>query len=581
MAVTVTDNRTILYQDGLTNITGASTDETGFFAEASGSAAEAYNIATGQIYFSGTHPTYTTTGNELIYVWSAIVATQNGYKEATAADSSHALYIGDGTNNLIIYQAGNDRAVFKHSATQVSFECMLVDVDYLGTIDGNGDLAALTGTYASFAVGSINRVGAHYTTLSKALGGGNNTYLDIIRYGGQAEGIQITGGTTGDRGTFSEISVEDRSTATIKAHGIIREYTAGAYGCQGTIRLGDTATGTSYFESINESVTFEGREVGDDKFALFTDANSTGTNVVILTNAIISTAGPGVTIDFSAVNMNELTLTGCVFNGLRRLVSFPTDANGTTRVHSIATSTFNNCDQIDPGNTAFTTSTISNYDSTIASGTGSGNGAVRLDDDGSAKWSDLTFNSVGTGHAIYIPSGTTETAFTFDNFSFTGYSVASLGSNLVAASGSTDAMIYNDAGGAITITIVGGNSISVRNGTGATTTVLNAISITLTGMKDSSEVRVYEAGTSTQVAAAEDVGSTTNPAGNGLSVGSSVGGTTDARTYTFSTSAGISVDIRVFNINWIADDLKAFTIPSADTNVPIAQRLDRVYSNPT
>ena len=314
---------------------------------------------------------------------------------------------------------------------------------------------------------------------------------------------------------------------------------------------------------------------------MFTDANGTGTNVVILTNAIISTAAPGVTIDFSAVNMNELTLKSCIFNGLRRLVSFPTDANGTTRVHSISTCTFNDCDQIDPGNTAFTTSTISDYDSTIASGTGSGNGAVRLDDDGSAKWSDLTFNSVGTGHAIYIPSGTTETAFTFDNFSFTGYSVASLGSNLIAATGSTDAMIYNDAGGAITITITGGgDSISVRNGTGATTTVLNAVSITLTGMKDSSEVRVYEAGATDQVAAAEDVGSTTNPAGNGLSVGSSVGGTTDARTYTFSTSAGVSVDIRVFNINWIADDFKAFEIPSVDTNVPIAQRLDRVYSNP-
>ena len=99
MAVTVTDNRQILYQDGLTGITGASTSETSFFAESTGCCAEAYNIATGQIYFNSSLNT-TTTGNELLYVWSAVVATQNGYKEATPADSSHASYIGDGTNNF-------------------------------------------------------------------------------------------------------------------------------------------------------------------------------------------------------------------------------------------------------------------------------------------------------------------------------------------------------------------------------------------------------------------------------------------------------------------------------------------------
>lgn len=469
MAVTVVDNRTILYQDGLTNITGASVSETSFFAESTGCAAEAINIATGQIYWNGTTPNFTTTGNELIYVWSAIVATQNGYKEPTPSDSSHAQYIGDGTNNLIIYQAGNDRAVFKHSDTQVSFECFLVDIDYLSTINTNGDLAALNGSFASFNAASTSMdVGAHYTTLSKALGGGVNCYLDIIRYGGQAQGLQIRGGTTGDRGNFSQIAAEDRATGNGKAHGIIREYTAGAYGCQGTLRLGDETTGTSYFESDGESVTFEDRLVADDKFALFTDANSTGTNVVILRNAVVSSARPGVTINFSAANMNELTLSGCTFSNMRRLVSFPTDTNGTTLVHNVTGCTFNNCDQIDPGTVVFSDNTIQNYDSTIASGTGSGNGALLLDADGSADWSNLSFISRGTGHAIYITATGT---YAFNNFTYSGYA---------STDGTTgNEVIYNNSGGAVTINVTGGDTPTVRNGTGASTTVNNNVSVTV------------------------------------------------------------------------------------------------------
>jgi len=561
MAVTVTDNRSTLYQDGLTNITGASTSETGFFAEATGCAAEAYNETTGQIYWSGTTPNFTTTGNELIYVWSAIVATQNGYKEVTPTDSSHAMYLSDGTNDLLIYQAGNDRAVFKHSDTQVSFECFLVDIDYLSTMNTNGDLAVTAGTFASFdSTSTTMDVGAHYTTLSKALGGGNNCYLDIIRYGGQTDGIQVAGGTTGDRGTFSEVAAEDRSTTDGKAHGIIREYTAGAYGVQGTLRLGDLVTGTSYFESTNESLTFEDRLVSDDKFALYTDANATGTNVVILTNSVITSARPGVTVDFSAANMNELTLTGCTFSGMRRTVSFPTDANGTTRIHEVSTTTFNDCDQIDPGNTTFSDCTIQNYDSTIASATGSGNGAVLLDADGSAKWSGLNFVSRGTGHAIYITATGT---YDFTDFSYTGYA---------SVDGSTgNEVVYNNSGGDVTINVVGGDNPTVRNGANANTVVNNNISINVTNLKDNTEVRVYETST---IDNTPPYTAPTEIAG----IENATTGTTDNRSFSFGLAAGTGITIRTFNKDWIAADV--VITPSSSQDVQISQRQDRVYSNP-
>ena len=558
MAVTVTDNRTTLYQDGLTNITGASVSETTFYAEATGCAAEAYNIATGQIYFSGTHPTYTTTGNELIYVWSAVVATQNGYKEATAANSSHAMWIGDsGGNDLIVYMAGNDRDVFKHADGQVSFQCFMVDVDHLDTLNTDGDLAMINGTWASFTEANISEVGSYYVTLSKALGGGNNCYMDIIRYGGRDDGIQITGGGVGTEGNFAEICVEDRGTADGKAHGIIREYTAGAYGCQGTLRFGDAGTASTYFHDTDASLTFEDRPVDDDKFAIYVDANSTGTNEFELTNCSIASAGPGVLVDMSSSGINSLQLSGCSFTNLVNAISFPTDTNGTTLDHDVTTCSFLGCGQIDPGGVVFTGNTISS--------TTDATGGLLLDADGTADWSDLTFISDGTGHAVYATATGT---YTWDGHTDTGYT-GTRGTNLVSSSGSTDAMFYNNSGGLITLNVSGGGQApSVRNGAGATTQVNANVDVIVDGLKDNSEVRIYTAGSNTELAGIEDA----------------TAGTPDDRSFTASLSAGSSVDYVIHNFQpgdeiYQTIRVEAFTWPSTDTTITVQQQLDRNAEN--
>lgn len=541
MAVTVTDNRTILYQDGLTNISGASTSDTSFFAEATGCAAEAYNSETGQIFWSGTTPNFTTTGNELIYVWSAVVATLNGFKEPTPADSSHAMYLSDGTNNLIIYQAGNDRDVFKHADGQVSFQCMLVDIDYLNTLNTNGDLAAISGSFAGFNSATTSMdVGAHYTTLSKALGGGNNCYMDIIRYGGADAGISVTGGLTGDRGTFSEIAVEDRSTLDGKAHGIIREYTGGAYGVQGTLKFGTTGTGDSWFEDSGVSVTYEDRYVADDKFKMVVEGNPTAGEEThfILRNSTIQSARPAVTMDFSSSGINTLTLNTVTFLNLRNPITF---ATADTAGHTVIGCTFTNCGIVNPGTVDLTGCSFNNATDAL--------GALELDTaaqiDGST---NLSFDSDGTGHAIYITATGT---YTFDGHSYTDYATTD---------GTTgNEVVYNNSGGAVTINVSGGDTPTIRNGAGASTTVNNNVNVSLTGLENNTEVRVYEVGTTNVVAGIEDV--TTG-------------------TYTFSTQAGANVDIRVFNIDFQPADILQFVVPAGGTSLPIQQVFDRNYSNP-
>ena len=80
---------------------------------------------------------------------------------------------------------------------------------------------------------------------------------------------------------------------------------------------------------------------------------------------------------------------------------------------------------------------------------------------------DSEFIQEGAGHAIELTTGTT---FNFTGLTFTGY----------GANTTNSAAIYNNTGGAITINVSGGgNTPTYRNGTGASTTVNNTVTLTV------------------------------------------------------------------------------------------------------
>ena len=81
-----------------------------------------------------------------------------------------------------------------------------------------------------------------------------------------------------------------------------------------------------------------------------------------------------------------------------------------------------------------------------------------------------SFISGGLGHAMEL-GASCPSEITLTNVSFTSYS-GTPGSNLIANSGSVNDAIYNNSGKAITINITGGDTPSIRNGAGATTTVI-------------------------------------------------------------------------------------------------------------
>jgi hypothetical protein len=126
----------------------------------------------------------------------------------------------------------------------------------------------------------------------------------------------------------------------------------------------------------------------------------------------------------------------------------------------------------------------------------------------------------GGGHAIRI---TTPGTYNFIGSVFTGF----------GADGSTGAAIFNDSAGEVILNISGGgNAPTYKNGTNATTTVNNNVTLAISAPVSlvGAEIRIYDMDN--------------NPAG---SLGTELAGTEshNASTYDFSGAAGNTVWIQI------------------------------------
>lgn len=129
---------------------------------------------------------------------------------------------------------------------------------------------------------------------------------------------------------------------------------------------------------------------------------------------------------------------------------------------------------------------------------------------------------------------------------------------------SANAAIYNSSGGLVTINVTDGDAPSIRNAHGSplsTTVVNNNVLVTLTGLEENTEVRVFTQDVPpVEIDGIEDVISPTE--------------------FSFAAEAGVVVDIRIFHVEFEVADIEDFTIPATATTIPIQQRFDRNYRNP-
>jgi len=240
-------------------------------------------------------------------------------------------------------------------------------------------------------------------------------------------------------------------------------------------------------------------------------------------------------------------MTGCSFNGMG---TFLFDSNST-----VTGCSFNTCGQI-------TTGAADLIDCKVNTSTAS-SAVLCATPAEAALISGCTFTSDGTGHAIEI--GGTAASFTLSDCVFTGYDTADPGT------AANKAIYVNIATGSMTITISGGSGVSqdyhVRSA-GATVTVNADTTVTFTGMKDNSEVRIYKVSDGSVVAGIENA----------------TAGSTDNRTFAWAAPSGTEVYYRIHCFQ-PGDEIyetiyvPSYTVPSTDTSIAISQRLDRNAEN--
>jgi hypothetical protein len=570
MAVTVTDNRIVRNDaDATTGWTGTTTLYTAGTDPDPIESTGALTAIVGLSIFDSYHTAAATNlSNSVIYAW---VFSRLNLGNTTAANGGLMIYLGNATNAGAWKVAGADLAAFRHDSGPTGWQCPALDTTRLPASP-----LSRVGSAASVNFATIERVGTTVNSLIAAPGMNATYIVDIIRIldptlnNGCA--LTITSGSSVNPGKFSEIVTEDRSTANLKAHGIIRELGTGTYGVQGPLMFGTgSGTASSWFEDKNATVIFEDRKFRTNLYKIFIADNGTGTTTFKLgdkvgtgtaargQNGCFLIAPPGVGAEFDSATDTDVTdvfIYGSTFSGFTNGIRLNNGQEFIANIISDSGTLFPGT-----GSGAFLFNNTFNNLAVSSSVSSSVFWNTQSDVLGRLDGSSFTMGSSGS-HAIEFGSKTPST-ISFSNITFTSYQGTG-GSNLVANTGPTGSAVYNNSGKLITINVSGGTLPSVRNGSGATTSIVSTVSISVTGLKDNTEVRVYETGTTTEVAGAE----------------TATDGTTDDRSFTFSATPSSVVDIVILSLAYENERINGYIVPSSNASIPIQQRIDRNYLNP-
>jgi hypothetical protein len=545
MTITIVDRRiTFTEADTVTGWSGHKTpviyNSAPAPVEAPGSIGVAVSNETGFLYFTTSSISFSTGSGAgtLVYVW----VLANGIMD-TKANGGIGIVLGDGTNRVGYHLAGSDEAAFRHANGSVGWQCIVLDTEKLPT-----QRTVLAGASASLNFSAITQIGAQFKTLVKAVGGVENCFVDVIRYGNN--GLQIYGGTSGsDPGTFEQIVNEDVSSTSGKAYGIVRKLGTGTYGVQGLLTFGDfSGSNNTWFEDKNAVVLFEDRNLAKDKYKMIvtgslsnnttfllgkksgTGESATGTDGCIVQVAISSSAE----LIASNIGVDKVGLYGTTMIGFKEGLTFSSTVSGSN--FELISDTFRACGQVDIG-TAFTRNCV--FTAYTAS-----NAALLWNPNINIKNSTFNLNT----NTVNDPAGimhTTSGTFTYDNLKFSG----------------NDYDIFNSSSGLVTINSANGsNPATSRNSAGSSTSIVNSVSHTISGLQTDSRV--------IWIRVSDDVELYNTTETSGLA------------TYAYNYAGDTAVDIQIISLGY-KNKIISTTLASVNATIPASQELDKFYFNPT
>jgi len=459
----------------------------------------------GIIYNSGGAKTIPSNGAVMVWMFYSATPTL-----ATEANGGFRVIMGSATSAFRHwYVRGSDTYAYG------GWICVPVDP----TVSGDGSDTGSPNMSSLQYFGTIAYVpGPGYAAK------GNVQGLDAMRYG-RCEARIANGSTADGYATFLGYSGTNDNVSN--RWGLIQALAPGVhsagYQVQGLVILGYGAA--TDFRDSNTSIVILNTKKVSSSFNGFEVRNASSR--VDWTNIFVTALGTVSKGFFLVTDNADVNKDGCVFTDM----DYFTYLSGST----ILNSTYRRCGLVTQGGAVVTNCIFENA-----------SGAVAIKASNPSAVTGCKFTSDGSNHAMEA-----STAGDYDwNNTLVGYATSD-------GSGGNEAF-YNNSGGHINLTVVGGTRPYVRNGTSATTDIiLPEATLTITGLVSGSDITVLDAGT-------EDV--RTNVEDNSGS------------TYAYSYSdSGASVDITVYKPGYFPAYVRAFTLPSGNASLPIIQTIDPSY----
>ena len=386
----------------------------------------------GSLVYTGTAQTLPTDGG--FFVWYKFFAPNS---LDTKANGGIRIVVGSSSANYRGWYAnGSDTYPYGGWVNYV--------VDPRETGSASQTQGTPTTSYATVGFGA-----SLLTGISK----GNSHTLDHIRWG-RGEAIVTDGDIGNGYAIFDGLAIVNDNPTTGR-WGLFQDV-GGSYLWKGLMSLGTAATSVD-FRDANVAITIDNTEFVSAAFNKI-EVNHASSNIE-WTSINISSLSTQALGNFEAVANATITKDGCTFTDMG---TFIYQSNST-----LTSSTWRRCGLVTQGGATF--------DGCIFD---AATGAVALEATTLAAITDCVFNSDGTGHGIEI---TVAGTYNFSGNIFSGY----------GATTTTDAMIYNNSGGLVTINILdAGTVVTYRNGTSATTVVNNAVQILLQGVTEGAAVKI-------------------------------------------------------------------------------------------
>lgn len=469
--------------------------------------------------------------NGAVYVWRKFTAP-NAIN--TKANGGMQILIGSSSANYYrFYVDGRD------TYTYGGWICYPVDP----SVTASATQGTPTGTRQFF--GGANNV-------TNAIQRGYPLAVDAMRYGRGTLQV-VNGDLANGYGTFlGAATFNDYNDVTngYNRFGIL-SLQGGTYKFQGHLLMGTAGTAVDFRDS-NRTIIIQNTEFVQSGFNLFEVRNASSNvswdGISILALGTVSRG------NFTVTDNATVTKDNCTFTDMG---DFTYKSNST-----ITDSTFRRCGLITQSAATFTNCVFDQPRGTT--------GILVAAPADLSEITDSTFISDGTGHAIEI-TGTAANCTLSGNI-FSGYA---------ASNGSTgnEAIYVNIATGSMTINITnGGNTPSIRTA-GATVTVTNSKTFTVTNITANTELRIYRQSDMVELAGAEIVGSSPSGVSN-LTIASdpdNAGRYTAEYSYEYTTDTPIYVVAHSLAYQWLR---QSAVLKSTSSSLQIVQLIDRQYENP-